>query len=247
MTAVRSPWTVTFAALVVALAVVAAALALGDGAVEQARLAARWTARVGFPVFIVTYSASSLYRLWPSDRTRELLRLRRWWGLGFAATHTIHLVALVTFFRITGTRPDAVTVVGGGLAYALLYAMALTSNQAAMRALGRNWKRLHTVGIHWLWVVFASSYAGRIFDPERETIGLIFAPIAFAALGALLAHITGDAEAETYQPMNVNFGLFPPLPDVKKKARKHAYTERAKADLGRWLHEAAPREMEGIR
>ncbi|MGN6495762.1 MAG: methylenetetrahydrofolate--tRNA-(uracil(54)-C(5))-methyltransferase (FADH(2)-oxidizing) TrmFO [Tsuneonella sp.] len=61
------------------------------------------------------------------------------------------------------------------------------------------------------------------------------APPRTTALGALLAHITGDAEAETYQPMNVNFGLFPPLPEVRKKARKEAYTERAKADLGAWL------------
>jgi len=60
-------------------------------------------------------------------------------------------------------------------------------------------------------------------------------PPRSTAMGALLAHITGDAEAETYQPMNVNFGLFPPLPDVKKKQRKEAYTERAKADFGQWL------------
>ncbi|MXO74076.1 methylenetetrahydrofolate--tRNA-(uracil(54)-C(5))-methyltransferase (FADH(2)-oxidizing) TrmFO [Altererythrobacter aerius] len=61
------------------------------------------------------------------------------------------------------------------------------------------------------------------------------APPRTTALGALLSHITGDAEAETYQPMNINFGLFPPLPDVPKKARKEAYTERAKTDLGAWL------------
>jgi methylenetetrahydrofolate--tRNA-(uracil-5-)-methyltransferase len=60
-------------------------------------------------------------------------------------------------------------------------------------------------------------------------------PPRTSALGALLAHITGDAEAETYQPMNINFGLFPPLHDVKKKARKEAYTERAKADIAAWL------------
>ncbi|WP_188645678.1 methylenetetrahydrofolate--tRNA-(uracil(54)-C(5))-methyltransferase (FADH(2)-oxidizing) TrmFO [Tsuneonella deserti] len=65
------------------------------------------------------------------------------------------------------------------------------------------------------------------------------APPRTTALGALLAHITGDAEAETYQPMNVNFGLFPPLPEVKKKARKEAYTERAKADLDRWIGDRA--------
>jgi methylenetetrahydrofolate--tRNA-(uracil-5-)-methyltransferase len=62
------------------------------------------------------------------------------------------------------------------------------------------------------------------------------APPRTTALGALLAHITGDAEADNYQPMNVNFGLFPPVdPDVKKKVRKEAYTARAKADMATWL------------
>jgi methylenetetrahydrofolate--tRNA-(uracil-5-)-methyltransferase len=61
------------------------------------------------------------------------------------------------------------------------------------------------------------------------------APPRSTALGALLSHITGDAEAETYQPMNINFGLFPPLHDVKKKARKEAYTGRAKDEIAPWL------------
>ena len=60
-------------------------------------------------------------------------------------------------------------------------------------------------------------------------------PPATSAMGALLSHITGDAEASHYQPMNINFGLFPPLHEVKKKARKEAYTSRAKADFGDWL------------
>ncbi|MDG2002864.1 MAG: methylenetetrahydrofolate--tRNA-(uracil(54)-C(5))-methyltransferase (FADH(2)-oxidizing) TrmFO [Novosphingobium sp.] len=61
------------------------------------------------------------------------------------------------------------------------------------------------------------------------------APPSTTAMGALLSHITGDAEAASYQPMNVNFGLFPPLHDVKKKQRKQAYTDRAKQELGVWL------------
>ncbi|MBA3054200.1 MAG: methylenetetrahydrofolate--tRNA-(uracil(54)-C(5))-methyltransferase (FADH(2)-oxidizing) TrmFO [Sphingomonadales bacterium] len=74
-------------------------------------------------------------------------------------------------------------------------------------------------------IMTASELAGQDWqDPPRTT-----------ALGALLAHITGDAEAATYQPMNINFGLFPPMGDeVKKKARKEAYTSRAKADLAGW-------------
>ena len=56
------------------------------------------------------------------------------------------------------------------------------------------------------------------------------------ALGALLGHITGGAEIETYQPMNVNFGLFPPIEGRSKKAdRKLLYTDRARAALEAWL------------
>jgi methylenetetrahydrofolate--tRNA-(uracil-5-)-methyltransferase len=77
-----------------------------------------------------------------------------------------------------------------------------------------------------------------------ELTGRDWQPLpATTALGALLSHITGDAEAETFQPMNVNFGLFPPLHDVGKKVRKEAYTSRAKADLARWIadtREAVP-------
>ncbi|WP_454797210.1 methylenetetrahydrofolate--tRNA-(uracil(54)-C(5))-methyltransferase (FADH(2)-oxidizing) TrmFO [Novosphingobium lindaniclasticum] len=65
-------------------------------------------------------------------------------------------------------------------------------------------------------------------------------PPRTTALGALLSHITGDAEAETYQPMNVNFGLFPPLHDVKKKQRKEAYTSRAKEEIAPWLEGLVP-------
>ncbi|KEO91472.1 tRNA (uracil-5-)-methyltransferase [Erythrobacter longus] len=61
---------------------------------------------------------------------------------------------------------------------------------------------------------------------------------ATTAMGALLSHITGDADAATFQPMNVNFGLFPPLHEVKKKQRKEAYTSRAKADLASWINGA---------
>lgn len=76
-----------------------------------------------------------------------------------------------------------------------------------------------------------------------EVRGQPFTPLpATSAMGALLSHITGDAAAQTYQPMNVNFGLFPDIRAVKKKDRKLAYTNRAKHDFGQWLEasEAQP-------
>lgn len=74
----------------------------------------------------------------------------------------------------------------------------------------------------------AADLTGRAWTPPPRT----------TALGALLSHVTGDAHADSFQPMNVNFGLFPP-PDgtVKKKLRKEAYTNRAKADLAEWMAE----------
>ncbi|MEJ0044156.1 MAG: methylenetetrahydrofolate--tRNA-(uracil(54)-C(5))-methyltransferase (FADH(2)-oxidizing) TrmFO [Rhizomicrobium sp.] len=78
--------------------------------------------------------------------------------------------------------------------------------------------------------------AGRFAAAEilgREAI----APPPTTALGALLGHITGDADAKTFQPMNVNFGLFPePPPKTKGKDRKRAQSHRALADLESWLN-----------
>ncbi|HYE50147.1 MAG TPA: methylenetetrahydrofolate--tRNA-(uracil(54)-C(5))-methyltransferase (FADH(2)-oxidizing) TrmFO [Azospirillaceae bacterium] len=85
--------------------------------------------------------------------------------------------------------------------------------------------------------------AGRFAAAER--LGrTIVPPPTTTALGAILGHITGGADAETFQPMNVNFGLFPPIAErqangreLKGKDRKLAYTRRALADLGTWLGE----------
>lgn len=62
------------------------------------------------------------------------------------------------------------------------------------------------------------------------------APPPTTALGALLAHITGGAEAATFQPMNINFGLMPmPEGKVYKKDRKAYYCQRALKDIDVWL------------
>ena len=72
-------------------------------------------------------------------------------------------------------------------------------------------------------------------------------PPATTALGALLGHITGGAEADSYQPMNVNFGLFPPIPGRAKKAeRKKRYTDRARGDLKAWLERTAATGREPV-
>ena len=70
-------------------------------------------------------------------------------------------------------------------------------------------------------------------------------------MGALLNHVTGGANAETFQPMNINFGLFPLPPDellrpkmengrrkkLRGKDRKKVYTGIARQDMKAWLNE----------
>ena len=64
-------------------------------------------------------------------------------------------------------------------------------------------------------------------------------PPGTTAMGALVHHITGGAEAKTFQPTNVNFGLFPPVEAKSgrrgRKDRYPAYTDRAKQDFSAWL------------
>jgi methylenetetrahydrofolate--tRNA-(uracil-5-)-methyltransferase len=103
---------------------------------------------------------------------------------------------------------------------------------------------------------FAGQITGCEGYVESAAIGLLAARFAAAemqgralpapppetALGALLGHITGGADAETYQPMNINFGLMPPIsgPKAKKADRKRIYTDRARAALKGWLAELDP-------
>jgi methylenetetrahydrofolate--tRNA-(uracil-5-)-methyltransferase len=99
---------------------------------------------------------------------------------------------------------------------------------------------------------FAGQITGCEGYVESAAVGILAARFAAAelrgetlpppppqtALGALLGHITGGADAETFQPMNVNFGLMPPLPGRWKRAdRKKAYTDRARERLAEWMEE----------
>jgi methylenetetrahydrofolate--tRNA-(uracil-5-)-methyltransferase len=81
--------------------------------------------------------------------------------------------------------------------------------------------------------------AGRFAAIEQQG-GALVPPPPTTALGALVAHISGGADSTSFQPMNVNFGLFPPLPAgmITRGSRgdkKPLMSKRALAELGEWL------------
>jgi methylenetetrahydrofolate--tRNA-(uracil-5-)-methyltransferase len=85
--------------------------------------------------------------------------------------------------------------------------------------------------------------AGRMAAAEICGHALPAAP-PDSAMGALVHHITGGADAKTFQPMNVNFGLFRPVDGLKagrrgRRDRYKAYTDRAKAAWTDWLAHSA--------
>ncbi len=81
--------------------------------------------------------------------------------------------------------------------------------------------------------------AGRFAAAQLDGQDIATPPVT-TAMGALLNHITTGANADTFQPMNVNFGLFPPVeapPKIGSRERKKLYTARALADFDGWIKE----------
>ena len=86
--------------------------------------------------------------------------------------------------------------------------------------------------------------AGR-FAAARRRDEAFLPPPATTAMGALLAHITSGADATTFQPMNINFGLFPPLAGrARGRDKKSLYAQRALEEIDRWLGRAHPAAAE---
>jgi DMSO/TMAO reductase YedYZ heme-binding membrane subunit len=160
------------------VALVLALEGTGEGGV---RAVIRWTARSSLALFLATFVASSLRRLWRAPASAWLLRNRRALGLSFAVSHALHLAGILA---LAATVPEATfepaTVVGGGLGYAFVAAMAATSSDAAMRRLGaRRWKLLHRTGSWLLFAIFAQSYL------PRAVASPVYAPLGLAVAGAL--------------------------------------------------------------
>jgi methionine sulfoxide reductase heme-binding subunit len=163
----------------------------GGWSLDGAGAATRITARVSFIWFIAAWSASALAFHWPGGWRSALLRRRRAIGLGFAAAHGVHLIALSVYIGHFGHESSMVAIVGGGLCYVGIFAMAATSNNWGMKRLGRQgWKVLHTVGGYFAALVFTNSYVGRLeSQPLLAISALSLLAMAFALHFAKIAKV----------------------------------------------------------
>lgn len=171
------------------LAVAAMALGLSSAAgwgTEGYRVVIRATARTSLLFFLAAFTASAVARLWPGAFAHWLRRNRRQFGLSFAMSHLIHAVAIValyrtdpaTFWMLTNAR----SIVTGSIAYLFIAALAATSFDTVVRAMGpKAWSTLHRVGVWVIAISFIFTNGKRI--PVSPWYAL---PVALLALTIIL-------------------------------------------------------------
>lgn len=179
----RGWWIVGIAALCMALLI---GLTPEGSLREELGYALRMSARLAFAALLVAYIARPWQQL--TGGGRWLLRHRRYFGLAAALIHTVHFAYIAALFALTDEVLEVTTAVFGGLAYVLIWVMALTSNRASQRRLGASWVRLHRFGMHYLWLIFMQAFAGVAIangDP-------LYVTIAAAGLVALMLRIAAS-------------------------------------------------------
>ena len=174
-------------------------------------------------------------RAWAVVQLRQDNALGTLWNIVGFQTKLRHAEQVRVFRTIPGLERAEFARLGGLHRNTFIKSPVLLDDQLRLRAEPR--------------VRFAGQITGCEGYVESAAVGLIAGRMAAAeargttlalpppttAIGALLSHIIGGANADSFQPMNVNFGLFPPLAEpVHKSLRKPAMAARARTDLAQW-------------
>jgi DMSO/TMAO reductase YedYZ heme-binding membrane subunit len=182
---------------ILSLSLVALSLAIAamrQFEVEGVRMVIRFTARSSLLLFCLAFSAAGLARLLPNAWTRWQRRNRRYLGLGFAASHAIHAVAIIIFANIDpagfAAATSAASYIFGGIGYAIIIAMSATSFDRTAAMLGpRAWRILHLSGGYYLWLQFMVSFGMRV--PAMPLFAAFLIPLLVVMAVRLIAMSAG--------------------------------------------------------
>ena len=152
---------------------------------EQISLLLRRTAHTSFLIYLLIFVTRPLRQLWPSPVTRTMRDNRRYFGIVLAGSQTVHLALIIAF--VLGPEVPLVVLIVGGIAYALLYSMLITSFDRPAAAIGPiAWRRLHKTGLYWNGSVFAVALVPGVFKQPTEWAYWLFAALLVAAVGIRL-------------------------------------------------------------
>jgi methionine sulfoxide reductase heme-binding subunit len=166
-----------------ALALMSAGILLYRPNIHGLHAVIRATARTSLLFFLMAFTASAVWKLWPGAWSRWQLRNRRYLGLSFATSHTIHLIAIVAIALAEPQQfwedNDTLSLAIGGLAYAFIFAMAATSFDRSVNWLGSpSWKILHTVGVYYIWLTFLIVVVAFALSVPRYWFGALILVVA---------------------------------------------------------------------
>jgi sulfoxide reductase heme-binding subunit YedZ len=166
------------------IAIVLGAIAIVHGIDESSlRIAIRSTARISVVLFLATFIATAVRRLYPGKVSNWLLKNRRYLGISFAISHCFHALVIVGLALVATNSVHADS--GATLGYIFIGLMTLTSFDRPAKLLGyRSWKILHGTGSYYLWIAFVVAFGKRIASNPG-----FYAPITVALIMALLLKI----------------------------------------------------------
>lgn len=157
-------------AIAAASAVIALSLAFHGTGDAGWLLAAQYTARFAFALFLVAFLGPAWLPGFDDAAERAAI-------LAFGAAHAIHLGALITYRAIAGTIPSASGLVIGGAGYVMLVAMML------LIARGRASRAFRSGVLHYLAVVFLLTYATKIPTGDQHGAGVMGTSACVIAFG----------------------------------------------------------------
>jgi methionine sulfoxide reductase heme-binding subunit len=171
--------------------------------VEGIRAVIRFTARTSLLFFCLAFSAAAVAQLWPTTSTRWLRRNRRYLGVTFAASHTLHAGAIVAFANMDPAgfagATSLASYVFGSIGYAFIIAMTATSFDATTAAIGpRAWRALHLVGGYYLLLQFTVSFGMRI--PGMPLYSLFLIPL----VAVFVLRMVAMAARQTPRPVEAS-------------------------------------------
>ena len=136
------------------------------------RFLIQWSAKYSATFFSLAFVASGIQALFRSRLSNSWVRYRPHLGLIFTVFHTFHLAFLIWLqwdIHPVFTLAKKSSLIGGGMAYGFMYAMAVTTFPMFRKKLqSKHWKILHTVGGYWIWFIFIKTYWRNVSTKGEE-------------------------------------------------------------------------------
>lgn len=178
---------------------------IGSGA-DELHLLLRVSGRTSLLIFLLVFVARPLHQLRVAPSSQILLKNRRYFGIAFASSHTVHLGMILWLVQTVPEESfDLVTVVVGGGGYILLYLMLLTSFDRPARALGPvAWRRLHKLGLYWIGFIFAVDFFVKPFSQPSILPYVPFSVLAFLAFAIRVAAWRAQRRDGSAHPVRSN-------------------------------------------